>query len=375
MTPLETACGWVPGHVPPRRGGVTRRPRSSRSVRETLDAALAPALARPPCLVAFSGGRDSSVVLAAATSLARRRGLAPPVPVTRVHAGLPEVDEDRWQRLVLDHLGVEDWVRLELGEELDLVGPVARRVLGRHGPVWPAAAHTLLPLLDAASGGSLVTGEGGDELFTAPRLAGLRPLREGRRSRAAWAVAGAALGPRPVRRRLARRRLDPALPAWLTPRARDRLLELVVDDDLGSPVTLGATLRRLLTRRSWRAARQTFEALAVERDVVMHHPLLAPPVLAALHAETAPWGHRHRTAGLLAVFGDLLPDAVLRRETKAVFNRTLFGPGSRALANAWDGGGIDRSLVEPGALRDEWRRPSPSVLSAPLLQTVWCAGG
>ena len=47
-----------------------------------LEEAILPALRRPPCLVSFSGGRDSSCVLAAATRAARREGLQPPVPVT-----------------------------------------------------------------------------------------------------------------------------------------------------------------------------------------------------------------------------------------------------------------------------------------------------
>ena len=44
-------------------------------VRGALEAAVLPALQRPPCLVSFSGGRDSSAVLAVAADVARRHGL------------------------------------------------------------------------------------------------------------------------------------------------------------------------------------------------------------------------------------------------------------------------------------------------------------
>ena len=47
-----------------------------------LEAAIMPALLRSPCLVSFSGGRDSSAVLAVAARLARGAGLADPIPIT-----------------------------------------------------------------------------------------------------------------------------------------------------------------------------------------------------------------------------------------------------------------------------------------------------
>ena len=48
--------------------------------------------------------------------------------------------------------------------ELDAVGPYAQRMLRGHGLVGPFNAHFHLPLIDAARGGSLLTGIGGDEL-------------------------------------------------------------------------------------------------------------------------------------------------------------------------------------------------------------------
>src|SRR6185503_3688944 len=57
--PLETAAGVVLG-VAPRR----RLPASAGGPLAALERAVLPALRRSPCLVSFSGGRDSSAVLA-----------------------------------------------------------------------------------------------------------------------------------------------------------------------------------------------------------------------------------------------------------------------------------------------------------------------
>jgi hypothetical protein len=77
--------------------------------RAALDAVLLRALGRPPCLVSFSGGRDSSAVLAAAAAVARREGLALPVPLTYRFAAVAETDEARWQERVVGRLDLPDW--------------------------------------------------------------------------------------------------------------------------------------------------------------------------------------------------------------------------------------------------------------------------
>src|SRR4051794_22650674 len=64
-----------------------------------LERGLLRALRRPPCVVSFSGGRDSSAVLALAVDVARRHGLPEPVPVAMRFAGAPAADERRWQEL------------------------------------------------------------------------------------------------------------------------------------------------------------------------------------------------------------------------------------------------------------------------------------
>lgn len=92
---------------------------------EALEAAVLPALCRPPCLVVFSGGRDSSAVPA----VARRSGLPDPMPATNRFRGSPATKETEWQELVVRHLGLTDWHVLDRDDELDVIGPVAEQVL------------------------------------------------------------------------------------------------------------------------------------------------------------------------------------------------------------------------------------------------------
>jgi hypothetical protein len=155
----DVAFGFVAGVLPEASWSrVTDDPTSA------LTAAMRPALERAPCVIGFSGGRDSSLLLALAVHEARRAGLAPPIPVT-LEFESENSQEREWQELVLSHLGVEDWVRLPQGAELDLVGPVARSGLLQHGLLYPGNAHMVVPLASVAPGGSVITGFAGDDVL------------------------------------------------------------------------------------------------------------------------------------------------------------------------------------------------------------------
>jgi hypothetical protein len=166
LTPLELASGLVFGDG----GRPADLPLESPPVppRAALERAVLPALRRPPCLVSFSGGRDSSAILAVATAVARREGLALPIPATNRFPTADGTLETEWQERVIAYLGIEDWIRRDLTDELDCVGPVATRVLRRHGVLWPCNTHFHDPLFEAAAGGSVLTGIGGDEAFMSP---------------------------------------------------------------------------------------------------------------------------------------------------------------------------------------------------------------
>ena len=149
-------CGAAGRRRVPAAGLVTVDPVT------VLEYVVARALPRPPCLVSFSGGHDSSLVLAAAARAARRERLPLPVPVTWRVTDAPRAEESRWQEAVLAALRLPDWIRLEAGDDLDFVGPVAAGVLRRHGLLHPANAYLHAPLIERAARGTLLTGVGGD---------------------------------------------------------------------------------------------------------------------------------------------------------------------------------------------------------------------
>ena len=131
-----------------------------------MENAVRPHLSRPPCIVSFSGGRDSSAVLAVATSVARREGLELPIPVSLRYANAPQTHEDEWQELVIRALGLQQWERLAMTDELEFLGPVWKEVLQELGVVWPVNAGVMhRPIIPLARGGSLLTGFPGDWLF------------------------------------------------------------------------------------------------------------------------------------------------------------------------------------------------------------------
>ncbi len=162
-TRFELAAGQMFGEHDETNGG----PASANGAAplEAFETAVLPALRRPPCVVSFSGGRDSSAALAVATSVARREGLEPPVAFTLRFPGAPMTEENEWQAPVVRHLKLNDWEIRELSDEIDLVGQHAAPVLRRHGVLFPYNAFMHKPLLEAARGGSLLSGVGGDHLF------------------------------------------------------------------------------------------------------------------------------------------------------------------------------------------------------------------
>src|SRR5262249_31652677 len=134
-----------------------------------------------------------------------------------------------------------DWQRIQIGDELDLVGPLAAARLIEHGVVWPPPIHGDVPMLELVRGGSLLDGEGGDEVLgvgahrIAPMTALLvapRPLRWRRVRRALVPVA-----PGRLRARHLRRRLDADSLTWLRPAGRDLLVDALKVAELQKPLS------------------------------------------------------------------------------------------------------------------------------------------
>jgi asparagine synthetase B (glutamine-hydrolysing) len=373
LSPLELACGLVLGVDPP--SGAPRRARAcSESPRSALERAILPGLRRPPCLVSFSGGRDSSLVLAAATQLARREGLPDPIPVTNRIRGAVLADESHWQEALVRHLRLVAWERCEHTDELDAVGPYAQRVMRRHGLLWPFNVHFHLPLLDRAGGGSLLTGIGGDELFGAAartRLAAVLTGSAPARRADALRVAGL-LAPAGLRERVLARRHPVPFP-WLRPPAQYALARALAATDAREPQGVRSRLRFWHRLRSLRIGAASMDLLARDNDVRLLHPLSDDAVWNAFGRAARPHGFRDRTDGMRRLFGDLLPDDLLTRPDKATFDEAFWTGSAEAFARDWAGDGVPLAVVDPHALRRHWSSPAPRAQSFTLLQAAWLA--
>ena len=369
---FEIATSWIHGSISaPAAGEYT-----SMSARVALEAAILPSLERGPCFVAFSGGRDSSAVLAIASDLARRHGLDAPIAVTELYPKVPESDESKWQELVLRHLGLSSWVRLEFPEGNDLLGPGARESLRHRGMIWPVALHVKSAVLEQLGGqGAFLTGEGGDEVLGRRRGAQVSRLwrREARLLRGRdLRAAASTLSPAAYRRRRVLAQLDDGgMQPWLRPDTRERHHRLAARDLAGEPLTTPRSLEWLLTRRVAAVASHNYGVLAAEHGLTLTEPLLDPAFVRALARTAGTWGYESRTAAMRDLVGDLLPAEIVGRRSKAYFNRAFMGEQTRAFAETWDGSGLDPDLIEAEVLRDEWLSDFPSAISTPLLHAAW----
>lgn len=372
LTPLEVATGFVTG---PSEAEPLPALTAAVSPRAALERGILPALERTPCLVSFSGGRDSSALLALATDLARRHGLPAPGAVTARFPAQPRSEESAWQERVVGHVGVKDWECREFADELDLVGPVAGPLLRRHGLLYPAQAHFHAPLFVAARGGTLITGFGGDEVLGLGRFRRAVDVVTGRarpRPRDALNVVHM-LAPEPARRRWRRRTARRVPLPWLLPAAREELLALAARED-AEPARWAARLRWLARRRWVAAVTASLGALAHDVGARVVHPFVDRGFLAALAAERPLVGPGDRDAVMRALFADLLPDDVLTRADKTGFRDAYWGPHSREFAASWSGGGVDREVVDEDVLRRLWATGRPLLPTALLLQSAWLAG-
>ncbi len=371
LAPLELAAA-VPVGLQARP---SRRPAGGEHPRAALEAVLLPHVRAGRLHVSFSGGRDSSLLLAVAAHLARREGADAPVPVTLRVEGSAVADEDDWQRLVLGHLGLRERVVLPVGDELDVVGPVALRLARAGGLAFPPNSHLHVPLLEAAAGGTLLTGAGGDEVLTSSATRAARVVA--RALRPGWrdvAVVGAGvLAPPLVRRRM--RRLVPLRP-WLSPEGQAAYARATVREWARPHDGWSRELRRFEASRYVAALRAGSRSLEAVGGAALVHPLLAPRFLDALAGAGGRTGHGGRTAGMRLLAGDLLPEAVLGRTTKGEFGDATWRGASRrhrldpaVLAAVADDPGL-RPLVDVARLRGHWAAERPHFGTALLLQAA-----
>ncbi len=346
---------------------------AAHTPRQALEACVLAALAQPPCVVSFSGGRDSSLVLAVATHVARREGLPPPIPFTLRFFNAPETEEPEWQERVVRHLDLADWIVRTLDDELDCVGPVAQRVMRRHGLLWPLNSHFVQPAAQAASGGTLLTGSGGDQVL-APSPHVHVPSAGGPRVRdlARWGFRAA---PQSVRRAVvARRNPEPLSLPWLREQARRDVYRAMHDDDAAEPRLAAERTRWVWRLRAIQVALRCLSAVVEDEGARLVDPMLDRHFVAALAADARSGAYATRTIAMRTLAGDLLPDDVCARTTKAVFQRPFWNRHSEDFARRFDGACLDEALVDVDALKRHWADPAgPTAQSMTVLQAAWLA--
>lgn len=341
---------------------------------DALRAVLLAALMRPPAMIAFSGGRDSSLLLAVAVAVAREHGLPLPIPLTYRHPG-PATDEREWQELVIRHLDLEEWVVVTGDTELDFLGAIAREGLLRHGVQFPPNAHFVRFMAQQALGGTLVLGGGGDELLDSWRWVGRADLLARRARPSARHLSTFLLGSAPVavRQRYITHRLRRYDPAWLTPLARRRLKAYVVPEAY-QPPRWDEFVWWSLTEPVLQAVQHVVAIHTADLDVTVEHPFLAERFCSALAATGGRTGWSGRTEIMRVLGARYLPPELLSRPTKALFWDVYFGPHTRAFAERWSQQFEDpelATLVDAAQLRHEWLAPRPDLRSALALQTCW----
>lgn len=370
LSPLELASGIVLGLEARIAPDVEAEAETAPLV--ALEQAILPALLHPPCVVSFSGGRDSSVVLAVAARVARREGLPLPVASTNVFPGVPRASEKSWQELVVRHLEIDDWARVEIHDELDCVGPIARAILRRHGLLWPFNAHFHWPLLELARGGSLLTGIGGDELLGTSQWArAARILSGNARPKPRDLVRiSVALSPPALRAVALRRRTRASFP-WLTTEANERLTRTYASELAGEPWRWSRRWSWWRRRRHVGVGFRSLELLAADNNVVIGHPLTDRRFARSAARLASRQRIFERTGLMTALFHADLPGALLERRSKATFDEIFWSEHSRRLgpeAASWlrAGGPVDI----PG-LEAVWRSPAADPHSLLLLQALW----
>ena len=375
----EATLGWLHGveeATLDRQHGV-QDPRPTQSARQVsprsaLEAALLPALQDGTCFVAFSGGRDSSSVLAVAVDVARRHALREPIALTLRYPALPETDERRWQESVVRHIGVKDWEVLDLTCENGLTGPHAAELLRTGGPYFPFAAHTSMPLARLAAEGVVLTGEGGDLVLAPGRTWALSNVleRRGRVEPVAWRSVAEGLAPARRRAQRAGRAAAEARP-WLTVEGRALARRAAAGEAREEPLGWAAALRRTAQLRALRRGLATLGRVYRFGGAEVKHPLLDAGFLVALGARYGFLGPLSRGRVVADLAGDLLPPDLSFRRDKSDFTRALVTRDVRAVVDEWDGlVGVDLNLVAADRLRIEWQKPRPSANSLQLLLEV-----
>jgi asparagine synthase (glutamine-hydrolysing) len=368
LTPLEIAGGIPLGMNPeaeplPDVGDLTPLAAFEDVVRAALQ--------RPPCVLTFSGGRDSAAILAVATRIAREENLEPPIVITVLFERGLGTGEAEWQERIIAHTGVERWIKLTVAEEIDFVGPIARPLLKRYGVLHPPHFPFFWLPLQHARNGSMLTGFGGDYVLGGwiPSHAAEVIAGHARPSPSDLPLFAFAVAPRFLRRQALRLRLT--RPVWLRRQAFREFIALRTEEFASRPLGRDRFLEWEVRRRISACTETTLARMGADVGAKVFHPLHDRRFIAALARDLGERGRGDRTSVMRRLFASELPDDVLARSGKANFAVAYFRKHTRAFARRWDGIGLDPDLVDAEALRKTWLDWIPDPRSAFALQAAW----
>lgn len=371
LTPLEQAIALPfpsPRHRPSPSAACT-----AASARRALEVALADPVVAPHCYVLFSGGRDSSGLLALATHVARRLGADDPIPVIVRHRHAPLADEASWQSLVLDHLGLHNSIILDFDGEQSLLSDAATTSLRRNGLIWPAAIQLHGAIYRNLEPGSVISGEGGDMMVSGRRITPLASAVTAANWRLAARLAPSTLWPGRLGR--TRRELRAAIrktAPWLRTEPTNALIE-AMSSLRREHLSWRRAVTMLALSRTARVGSQNFLAMARTFGLAPVNPFESLEFAEALAREGRFGGLGDRTTLMRRLFGDLLPDVVNARTTKAAFNETRWTRREREFARDWNGAGVDPRYIDADRLRETWLADKPSAFSDLHLHAAWLA--
>lgn len=263
---------------------------------------------------------------------------------------------------------------MSFGPEREVLGELATGALRRHGLLWPPNLYLYLPLIERARGGSLINGWDGDVLFGGWPFARVQAVLNGRArpERGDLLRLVRAFTPTALRREIGVRR-DPVAAQfpWLTPTARHAAARRFTTP---APRRWDEFVAWYTRQRHQRVAARSLAILGHDHEVEVFHPLNAPPVLAGLARDGGAIGlAMTRTDIMRLLFGDVLPQAVLDRTTKANFAAAQWSERCRAFAAGWDGQGLDAELIDAERLRAVWLSDRLTLGSWTLAQAAWLA--
>lgn len=358
-------------------GSATRAPRSAvprptgrRSLWAALCAEIEAAVDDRPVYVEFSGGCDSSVVLAAAAAVCRRVGHADPVPVTFRFPEYPETDESTFQNGVVEALGLTTW-QLFQSPDMELLGAPALAAQESLGLAWPPQVFTRAAIWGQLEPGVLLTGEGGDEVFGPPLINPLRSFASAARRRDVVAAARAArlavMGPsQRAQFIVSSNPLGWEVP-WLSTELRREVFALAAQEAAQEPIRRASWARWYLRAPSVHRMESNLRWFGASFGLDVRCPLMAPGVVWAAVDALPPYRRRNRTELLHAAFADTVPGVARSRTSKIHLTRPFFGRSTKAFAAHWDGSGLPPG-VDAAWLRHEWlTSDEPHAGSAMLL--------